>query len=246
MKKLVLAVVIILFILPACNKNDKFPQWSGIGTIEKLIASADEFVIILDGGQKLVPNKVIVNNDYKNGDRIFVKYSITKTVDANNYEVDLYDIDRILTKNIIQLTANINDSIGNDPVYMNKENIWISNNYINFIFSYYGAYKIHLINLVKLYENTHTANGRLILEFRHNSHSDYSNYLMNGVVSFNLESLKETNLDSVQFVVRVKEYHETSLEWEGTYIFNDPLKSTKGIAVLPKNNNHSLLFGYLK
>jgi len=246
MKKLVLAVVIILFILPACNKDDKFAQWSGVGTIEKLIATSDDFVIVLDGGERLVPNKIIVNNDYENGDRIFVKYSITKTVDANNYEVDLYDIDRILTKDIIQLTASINDSIGNDPVYMNEQNIWISNNYINFIFSYYGAYKIHHLNLVKLYANTHTEDGKLILEFRHNAHNDYSNYLMNGIVSFNLESLKETDMDSVQFVVRVKEYNESSIEWEGSYIFSNPLKSTKGVAVLPKNNNPNLLFGYLK
>jgi hypothetical protein len=246
MKKLVVVVAILLTLLPACNKDDKFAQWSGIGTIEKLIASSDDFVIVLDGGQRLVPNKIIVNNDYENGDRIFVKYSITKTVDANNYEVDLYDIDRILTKDIIQLTESINDSIGNDPVYMNEENIWISNNYLNFIFSYYGAYKIHHVNLVKLYENTHTEDGRLILEFRHNAHNDFSNVLLNGVVSFDLESIKETDMDSVQFVVRVKEYNETTVEWEGTYIFNDALKSTKGIAVLPKNNNHRLLFGYLK
>lgn len=246
MKKLVVVVVVILTTLLACNKDDKYAQWSGIGTIEKLIATSDEFVIVLDGGERLVPNKIIVNNEYENGDRIFVKYSITKTVDANNYEVDLYDIDRILTKDIIQLTASINDSIGNDPVYMNEQNIWISNNYINFIFSYYGAYKIHHVNLVKLYENTHTEDGRLILEFRHNAHNDFSNVLMNGVVSFDLESLKETNMDSVQFVVRVKEYYEDSLEWEGSYIFSNPLKSTKGVAVLPKNNNLQISTEYLK
>jgi len=246
MKKLIVVVVVLLALLPACNKDDKFPQWSGIGTIEKLVATSDDFVIVLDGGERLVPNKIIVNNDYENGERIFAKYTITKTVDANNYEVDLYDLDRILTKDIIQLTESIKDSIGNDPVYMNEQNIWISNNYINFIFSYYGAYKIHHINLVKLYENTHTDNGRLILEFRHNAHNDYSNVLMSGVVSFNLESLKETNLDSVRFVVRVKEYNEGSIEWEGSYIFSNPLKSTKGTAVLPKNNNLNILSDYIK
>jgi hypothetical protein len=134
-----------------------------------------------------------------------------------------------LTKDIIQLTEINQDTIGNDPVFVKDENIWIKNNYINFIFSYYGSYRVHLVTLVKLYENTHTEDGKLILEFRHNAHDDYSSVLYNGIVSFDLESIKEEGMDDIDFVVRVNLYDDETLEWEGNYTFNSTLKSKANI-----------------
>ncbi len=234
MKKLIIAVVLLIIILPACNKDDQLQQWRGIGTIEKADNSNDEFIINLDGGEKLIPNGVIANNTYDNQDRIIVTYAITNELGNNEYEVDLYDIDRILTKDIIQLTELNQDTIGNDPVFTNEENIWIKDNYINFIFSYYGGFKTHLINLVKLSENTHTDDGKLILEFRHNDHDDYSSSLYNGVVSFDLESLKEDGLETIEFVVKIDLYEDSTLEWEGSYNFNSNLKSNKNFGLKNK------------
>ena len=246
MKKLVVAVVLLLTIFLACNKEDKMPEWSAIGTVEKTDEALDDFEILLDAGDRLIPNKTIYNNDFENGDRILVYYSIINSLGNDTYDVDLYDIDRILTKDVIQLTEAIQDSIGNDPVYINEDNVWISDKYLNFIFSYYGGYETHYINLVKLYGNTHTEDGRLILELRHNAHNDYAERIFNGVVSFDLESLKEPDLDSLEFLVRVNKYDDDTLEWEGTYTFNSELKSLKKENNLPKNLNLKISSDYLK
>ncbi len=225
MKKLVVAVVLLVMILPACNKDDQLPQWTSIGTIEKTDASLDEYTILLDGDERLIPNTTIENNNLEDGERVVVQYEIIEELGNDEYKVKVYDLDRILTKDIIQLTEAINDSIGNDPVFVKEENIWIKNNYLNFIFSFYGAYEMHRINLVKPYEITHTDDGKLILEFRHNSNNDFSSAVYKGVVSFNLESLKEEGLNDIDFVVKVKLYDDQSLEWEGNYTFNSSLKS---------------------
>jgi hypothetical protein len=244
MKRLVVVVIFFLAILPACNKDEKFPEWMGIGTIEKANASSDEFAIALDGGDRLLPNNIVENNTLEDGDRVVVSYSVTKTIGNGDFEVDLYDLDVILIKEIIQLTEAIQDSIGNDPIYVKEDNIWIADNYLNFVFEYYGQYKIHYINLVKLYEDTHTEDGRLILEFRHNGNDDFSSNLQNGVVSFNLEGLKEVGEDSVEFLVRVKEYDDEILEWEGSYTFNSSEKSSQ--FAWPKNKKIELFPNQIK
>lgn len=225
MKRLVIAVVLLVMILPACNKDDQLPQWTGIGTIEKPDANLDDFTIVLDGDEKLIPSSSISGNNLEDGERVIVQYEIIEELGNDEYKIRLYDLDRILTKNIFQLTEATNDSIGDDPVFVKDDNIWIKDNYLNFIFSYYGAYEVHMVNLVKLYEATYTEDGKLILEFRHNSNDDFSSVLLNGVVSFDLESLKEEGMDSIDFLVKVNLYDSEPMEWEGSYTFNTPLKS---------------------
>ena len=244
MKRLVVAVIFFLAVLTACNKEEKFPEWMGIGTIEKSIDSADEFAIALDGGDRLLPNNILENNTLEDGDRVVVSYTVTKSLGNGDFEVDLYNLDNVLTKEIVQLTEAIQDSIGNDPIYVKEDNIWVADNYLNFVFEYYGQYKIHYINLVKLYEDTHTDDGRLILEFRHNANDDFSSYLQNGVASFNLDGLQEAGQDSIEFLVRIKEYDSEILEWEGSYVFDNSQKSTQ--FAWPKNKKIEVLPHQLK
>ena len=225
MKRLVIAVVLLVMILPACNKDEQLPQWTGIGTIVKPDADLDDFTILLDGDETLIPSSTISGNNFEDGERVVAAYEIVEELGNDEFKVRLYDLDRILTKDIIQLTEAINDSIGNDPIFVSEDNIWIKNNYLNFIFSYYGAYAVHRINLVKPYEVTHTDEGKLILEFRHNSNNDFSSVSLSGVVSFDLESLKEDGMDDIDFLVKVKLYDDQTLEWEGSYTFNSPPQS---------------------
>ena len=225
MKKLVFLVVFIITVVSACNKDESWPEWIGIGTIQKEIPTADAFNIILDGGEILHPVRIIANNTYEDDDRVMVKYSIEEDNNDNTFEVKLFDLNKILTKDILQLTSGINDSIGNDPIYIEEDNIWITNHYLSFVFEYYGEFQTHYINLVKLYEDTHTEDGKLILEFRHNANGDFTSILRSGVISFDLDSLKEPGLDSVDFIVRIKKYGDNILEWEGSYTFESSLKS---------------------
>lgn len=242
MKKLIVVAIFIIAILSGCDKEDVLPQWIGVGSIVKAIESADEFSILLDSGGQLFPNKVIENNTLEDGNRVVVYYSITDKIDDNLLNVNIFNIIDILTKDVFQLTENNQDSIGNDPIYIDENNIWISNNHLNFDFEYYGGYSIHFINLVKLYEDTHTDNGRLILEFRHNANNDFSNIRMSGIVSFRLESLKIADEDSVDFMVRILEYGDEILEWEGSYTFNNSQKTVNKINPSVKLNKSSSVY----
>lgn len=235
MKKIIIVAIFIIAILSGCDKEDVLPQWIGVGSIVKAVESADEFSILLDDGDQLFPNNVIENN-FIDGNRVVVYYSISDKIDDNSSNINLFNIVNILTKNVFQLTESTQDSIGNDPIYINENSIWIANNHLNFDFNYYGGYSIHYINLVKLFEDTHTEDGKIILEFRHNANNDFSNVLMSGIVSFRLESLKIDDEDSVDFLVRILEYDDEIVEWEGSYTFNNSLKNADEVSPSAKLN----------
>ncbi|MCP4553360.1 MAG: hypothetical protein GY834_15260 [Bacteroidetes bacterium] len=236
MKKIIVVAFFIITILSGCDKEEALPRWIGAGSIVKAVELADEFSILLDNGDQLFPNKIIENSNFKDEDRVVVYYSITDKIDDASLNVNIFNIVDILTKDVLQLTESIQDSIGNDPIYINENNIWIANNHLNFDFIYHGGYSIHYINLVKLFEDTHTEDDKLILEFRHNANNDPSNVLMSGIVSFRLESLRIADEDSVDILVRILEYEDEILEWEGSYTFNNPLKTEDEVSPSVKLN----------
>src|SRR5690606_5915087 len=95
----------------------------------------------------------------------------------------------ILTKQVIELTAQNQDSIGNDPVKANA--VWVGGDYLNVSFMFnYGGIQPHAINLVKNRLTAETSPEAIDLEFRHNAYQSTESKLYEGFVCFDLKPLR--------------------------------------------------------
>lgn len=102
----------------------------------------------------------------------------------------------VLTKQVEDLTAENESEFGNDPVWVNKDMMWIGGGYLNVIFRQNLPVKEkHLVSLVRDMRAT-AAEGEddeyIHLEFRYKTYDDVTARQANGAVSFNLNSLDLT------------------------------------------------------
>lgn len=237
MKKnaLFILAAVLLF---ACNKDedgyDNYHQRLGI--YELTGEGTTDFQVNLDDGNVLIPTETSGNfSGFENGERVLALYStITSTTNTDGNELinsGIHLLESVLTKNVITLTDEIADSIGNNTIHVHEEDIWFSKNYLNVYFSYYGRDKIHYLNMIKYPNDSLDADGRLVLELRHNSNDDLQSYAYDGFVSFDMNSLKQPGVDSIPIVVKVLDYYEDSVFWKDTYYFEENTLSTKMVDV---------------
>ncbi len=223
MKKLVFYLMMgaMLSFLPGCDLDDDEyslnDAWVGYGLVQK-DADAGLSQIVMDDNEILFP----VSTDYwwhqvKDNDRVLVNFSIIGNKNNENhdehYYVKINSLRKILYKGILDITPEIEDSIGNDPIDVKDK--WIKNNMLNFELRYRGGSKIHFINLVK--QPGAITTEPVILELRHNNNDDPDNIPMLAVVTFDLSSLKIQEKKSTQFKVIAKDLDGEDFEYTGEY-----------------------------
>ena len=108
----------------------------------------------------------------------------------------------VLTKQVEDLTAENESEFGNDPVWVNKDMMWIGGGYLNVIFRQNLPVKEkHLVSLVRDMRAT-AAEGEddeyIHLEFRYKTYDDVTARQANGAVSFNLNSLDLTGKKGIK------------------------------------------------
>jgi hypothetical protein len=197
-----LGLLILLF--TQCSLDDEKDYYQAIGTLSK---TEDSTIIVSDDNERLLVSNSGVLATLNNGDRVLAYFTLVKgTIPTGiDYIVSVYDYNKILYKPVIDITPEIADSIGNDPVAVNG--IEIVNNLMNIGFSYYGSGSIkHYINMVK--QPGAVPIDTIDLEFRHNNRDDYASYVLNGLVSFDLQSLQNNVTDSVVLHVVAKGFQE--------------------------------------
>ena len=216
--KLPLIYMILLFtgslFISSCQDDDDYYSIGdylvSFGVVEKTNENAQDNVVVrLDNGNKVVaivspPHWV----DLTTGQRVlinFAPYDDKMNADSSTtYYGKFNNIQNILYKDILQLSEIDNDSIGNDPVMINKT--WLTGDSIlNIKFSYYTQGSTHFINMV----DNGAGNGinkPYIFEFRHNDRGDLQKYPTSGYVSFKLDPIKITGLNKVYFNVRYTGY----------------------------------------
>ena len=223
MKKLVfyVAIVFISFIFSGCHMHDDEysvkDAWIGFGLVQKDTNNSG-YKIVMDDGEVLFPySSDFLWQQIKENDRILVNFIILGNKKNENhdehYYVKLNSVRKILYKGILNLTTAIEDSIGNDPIYVKDR--WIKNNLLNFELQYRGGSKVHFINLVKQ-QGTVTAD-QVILELRHNNKNDPEIIPMSALVTFDLSSLKVQGKNSTKFKVIAKGFDGKDFEYSGEY-----------------------------
>ncbi len=197
MKKLSCYLVAMLFLLiPAlqsCDDNDGYSigQFAGSWATVRVL-SGDTYYLESDYYGTLWPaaGRVCGFRPVE-GQRVAVLFNpLYDNFDNYDLAVKVEDVYPILTKSVVNLTAENETEIGNDPVTIFKKRIWIANGYLNVIFRQnrpVGA--PHLVNLVYNTLETPEEDDYVHLEFRYNTHDDLSGRWGDGAVSFNLNTI---------------------------------------------------------
>ncbi|KAA6342759.1 hypothetical protein EZS27_009528 [termite gut metagenome] len=166
-----------------------------IATIK--VIDDDDYYFGLDNGATMYPaDKTIVSNyKAKDGQRALVYFDIYSDltdklkVEGYDYSIRVFDIKDILTKNIIPLTEETADSIGDDKI--NAVSIHLTKEYLTIQFQFLSTdnpNKLHMLNLVQnLTIEEDEDNEYLNLEFRHNAYDDAPMQLGENYVSFKLD-----------------------------------------------------------
>jgi hypothetical protein len=210
-------------ILNSCDFNEDdyslSNSWIGFGLIQK--DSDDEsFTILLDDGEILFPaTSTEYWDDLKNNERVLTNFTILdekeNTDSIEQYYVRINMLRKILYKGILDITPEIEDSIGNDPIKVRKH--WISNHMLNFELQYRGGTKTHLINLVKQPGVINPDDGPVVLELRHNNNNDIDDIQLAAMVTFDLSTLKVPGKTSTSFKVIAKDFDGKNFEFTSEY-----------------------------
>jgi hypothetical protein len=217
MKKTLLRIALVsigvLLVTISCDDNSKSLGNFGIDIATVQPEGENAYSLLLDNGKLLWPASSAVHYTSKANQRVFLNYTILSAKEGEyDHYIRMNDIWNILTKQAIELNAQNEDSIGNDPVKANA--VWVGGDYLNVSFMFnYGGIKPHAINLVKNTLASETSPDAIDLEFRHNSYESTQTRLYEGFVCFDLKPLRADDADSVKLSVKVK-------GWEGNTTYD--------------------------
>lgn len=219
MKKLkFIALAAILTLIPALQSclddNDSNYPSLAITTIRTLEGVEHGYYFGLDDNSKLYPGDTTAIHNYAvtDGQRAFVYFNfLDEPKTGYDYNVKVEQIIDILTKDIIDLTEENAEDIGDNKI--NATNLWITQGYLNIEFKYFGTNnpdKKHFLNLVRntLITEQNGEEGYISLEFRHNIKGDSPDDPNEGYVSFKLDKIAEEMKDAKGLIVRVKTLYD--------------------------------------
>lgn len=220
LKKLTVLGFALVMLTSCFDDMDYMPDdyWVDIATVENP-DSSNVFFFRLDNETLMwTASSNVLNYRPADGQRIVANYSILadkRQTGLYDYDVRLNDVYEVLTKGIFPITPETQDSIGDDSIHI--RDLWVGSKFLNVEFIYQGFNKTHYINLVYDSLKTYTDN-KIHLEFRHNANDDLAVNNLWGVASFDLSSLEDPELDSVQLVIHVNLPNQTAVQlYERTY-----------------------------
>lgn len=190
-----------------------------IATVTPIDSVAGTYYLTLDNGETLWP---VSSTSYfvpKNNQRVIVDFTLlSDKIGEYDHYARINQIQNILTKNVVDLTPENEEEIGNDPIKVLS--LWTGDNFLNIRYGYNtGGEKTHFINLVKnkLDEASVSKDGTITLEFRHNKNGDPEKYGVNNYVAFDLKPFKTENKDSLKFIIKVLDFGGETKEYPITY-----------------------------
>lgn len=239
MKKNVLIILLsLVFGFTSCMKDDDAYSlgkiWVGFGMLEQVSSDPVDYIIHMDNGNTLYPvvsgyqlpwyyhGTNDPNSRLQTGDRILLNYTILGDKRDGDGEIDKFyirvnEVKKILLKDILDITDENRDSIGNDPVVVKK--VWQTDSLLNFEIKYWGRYEVHYINLVKAPGELTEDDLPIELELRHNANGDQRDVPFAAFASFRLNEIQIPGLDSVEYKVTGKDYEGKSFEHKGVYYY---------------------------
>lgn len=210
MKKFYFALLMLplsLMALSSCSDNDDDRAYVSLVTVVQ--NDAGQKFLMRSDSSFMNPTNVTISSNA--GQRVLIEYEIAKTNPTNDpyrYDVKIRDYDLILTKNAIDLTAENEAEVGNDP-FWNVYEMNSGGNYLNVYMSFLYNYTPHLINLVanKVTPPTDDTPALVHLELRQNANGDNVGFRVSELVSFNvqqyIDAAKAANVSELVIAVKV-------------------------------------------
>lgn len=229
MKKLAFGILMgLLVAFTSCLDDDDGyslgDYWIGFGIYKG--DGEGTVSLVMDNGYVLIPSAYSGSgwfHNFSDGDRVLVNYTILDEDETSSSEerffVKVNDISDVLMKGIMDITEEIEDSIGNDPIIV--EEAWLSDSLLNFRLKYWGYNKTHFLNLVKEPGELTADDQPFQLELRHNANDDQESIPFTAYVSFSLNSLRIDGLDSVRFEVIATDYEGVAYQDSGVFNYSN-------------------------
>lgn len=214
LKKSLLFFLSLLFAITfiSCNKDDNNDYIDASAWATVSVKENKDFFFILDDGKTMFPVKNdIPGYDAKDGSRCYVYFNFKeKTVPGYDYNIWIREIYNILTKNIIDITPEKEDSVGNDKVNIYIDDVSIVGDYINIPFLFPLGPHDAVISLVHNQERP-VLDDYVSLELRLNNDSlSYTGKLSKGLVSFKLDKYNPAKSEKkgINLIVNTLDYGE--------------------------------------
>jgi hypothetical protein len=249
---------IVLFLMFACTgiffiscdnwlDNDATPYYSRYAVVSKQDANVS---FLTDGGLTLyTDSKSAAVTGLEDKQRVIVDFTVKEELEETEYKIGIYNIYKVLTKDALVLTTAISDSLGLDPVGVNRA--WIRHGYLNVDFTFLGGEPglKHMVNLAIDTVNI-PKDADCLVEFRHNAFKDPHSMRCHGVVAFPLESvlghvkLPGERPDEITLKLKIKYYgtngseHFLPLDWKVT--FGSPTTFGDTSEIGPEDNDWNL------
>jgi hypothetical protein len=213
-KYMIISYILLSFIvLTSCKKEEQKDIYRALGIIS---ITPDSMIIVLDNGERmLVENDNSIGTAIEDQNRVNVTFTMSdKTLPTGiDYIISIESIEKVLLKQVFELTPEKADSIGNDDLSITE--LWLGGDFLNLSFVYYGSTESHYINLIRYPGEIPT--DTINLEIRHNSNNDSYAYSYSAFVSFDLKSLRNEAADSVILRIKAKEFNDRTFDKYYTY-----------------------------
>lgn len=237
-----LLILITVAVLQSCDNDDDniyyYNQSYAIGNM--VVKDGESPYLELDSKKTMLPSNTSIPSLFlEDGRRVIVNYSLLQeNYMGYDYYISINDIDTVLVKNIIPITPETADSIGNDPVDI--INMWTNEEYLTIQFKMIGAGdKKHMVNVVRDFSlsDNPDKDKYMQLEFRHNMEGDREiDRNLWGVASFRLNDLAPQESDLSGLKIKVN-----TLRGEKTYNLKyDKEESADQISAAIQKSNSSM------
>lgn len=211
-----------------------------LATVNPINDNSNSYYLTLDDGSTLWPAATNVAYTPKANQRVIVNYTLlSDKIGEYDHYAKINGLQEILTKQIIDLTPENNDEVGNDPIKL--LDLWTGDNYLNIHFGInIGGLQTHTINLVKNKLGSTEAinqNGEIELELRHNKNGDEEKYVLKNYAAFDLRPLQIAGRDSIKIVIKAVDFDGQTKTYSVTYKYKtDQQDKNKNITDMPDNN----------
>lgn len=178
----------------------------------------DEPLVITDSESTLQLLDYPSSFDFDESERVLLRYSVDEEgteSDLYDYLVDVYSIQDIITKDILELNEENRDTIGTDRIIIND--IWISAGYLNIDFAFDGDDLVHYINVVKDPGEQPDDSTEIKLQVRHDARDDNMIQRYRGLMSFYLEPLQIEDEGELKIIFEDQSFYVEPFSVELTY-----------------------------
>jgi len=190
MKRTFILIVLSIFILSACQKEEAL-TFQETGTVVDYAGAGNCGIVIdLDNGNKIQPLYYPEGFVFSNGQRVLVEYTELPNVVSScdrGAASDIKYVEELSCAPYVDLYFNNYDSLARDPVFIHDA--FVDGNCLQIKLSYSGGCQEHTIDLARMHPWTASSTTIPTFEIRHNANGDLCEALFTKELRFDLTPL---------------------------------------------------------